>query len=57
MKYKWIRANDKPKITKNNDTYWRCPVCNGGNHYFGFDNPHKKDHCPDCGLKLVGYSW
>jgi len=57
QKYKWTRSNAKPKTTHNNDVYWQCPVCKGGGHFFGFDNPDKKDRCPDCGVRLIGYSW
>ena len=56
MGNKWQRTT-KPGKTYNNDNYWICPVCNGGGHYFGFDNPDGKDRCPECGSKMKGYRW
>lgn len=53
----WIKDITHLWITPGGDPVWVCPVCGGGQHVYGIENPHRQSKCKDCGAKIEGYKY
>ena len=53
----WVKDNSHNWITPGGDPVWICPVCGGGWHVYGIENPRKQSECKDCGAKIEGYEY